>query len=209
MAYKDKEKQREARRKYDKKRAGKRSRVWACIVYPESVSEDWMDRLSDQHVPALISPLHNMDVVVTGELKKPHYHVMVLWKSPTSEDVARAVFEEIGVMMPPELVRSAKGYARYLVHMDDHDKHRYDETDVKGLSGISWKEIALDEGEEVDYILMEIEDYVDENNIISFRQLCRYARYERPEWIHVLHTRTIFIATYVKSVAWEVEQNSN
>lgn len=54
---------------------------------------------------------------------------------------------------PLEMVRSIKAYVRYLVHMDDLDKHRYSEADVSELCGASWGAVALDEHEERDRIL--------------------------------------------------------
>lgn len=206
MPYVDKEKRKEVQRRYDEKRRGKRSRSWACIVYPESAPEEWIEKLNEEHVPALISPLHDRDVTAEGELKKAHYHVMIIREQPVSGEQARAIFEKIGVKMSPELVKSVKGYARYLVHKDDHDKHQYDETEVKELSGANWKAMALDKEEEIDFVLTEIEDFIDDNNVLSYRQLCRYARMERPDWIHVIRTHTYHLTSYVKSAVWELTQ---
>lgn len=198
MATNSKEKQRE----YDARRA-KRARGWACIVYPESAPSGWLQTLSEQHVQALVSPLHDSDVTADGTPKKPHYHVLLMFEQPVQAKTAGDVFSKIGVTAPPELVKSVKAYARYLVHLDDHDKHRYSDDDVVELCGASWGAVALDEGEERDRILSEVEDWLDEQGVVSYRALCRYARQNRPEWMHVVRTSTIHLMAYVRSAAWE------
>ncbi len=203
MPIKDPEKLKAARARDNAKRAGKRSRGWACIVYPESVPDGWVDALSGAHVQILISPLHDSDVTADGEPKKPHWHVLAMFENPEPEQTARGLFDRAGVTAPPEQVKSIRAYARYLVHMDDHDKHRYSEDDVVCLSGASWGGAALDEWEERDRILSEIEDWLDDEGVTSYRQLCRYARAERPEWVHVVRTSTVHLMAYVRSAEWE------
>lgn len=200
----DSEKLRAARKRADERR-GPRSRGWACIVYPESAPDGWVEALRGQHVQALVSPLHDQDVSADGTPKKPHWHVLMMADQPVRESTAREVFAAAGVTAPPEQVRSVKAYARYLVHMDDFDKHRYSESDVLELSGASWAAAALDESEERDRALSEIEDWLDEQGCLSYRQLCRYARAERPDWVHVIRTCTIHLSAYVRSAQWEAD----
>ena len=126
-----------------------------------------------------------------------------MFENPVAEKQAREVFAAAGVTAPPEQVRSIKAYARYLVHMDDHDKHRYRDSDVVEIGGASWASVALDEHEERDRILTEIEDWLDEQGVDSYRALCRYARANKPEWVHVVRTSTIHLLGYVKSGVWE------
>ena len=196
--------ERERQHRADAKRAGKRTRAWACIVYPESAPEGWIDALRDTHQEILISPIHDSDVTATGEPKKAHYHVMALWSSPASESQARSLFELCGVTGAPEMVRNAKGYARYLVHLDDHDKHRYSEFEVTCLGGADWAKLADDTDNQTDRTLCEIEDWIDEFNVTSYRALCRYARKERPDWVRIVRTHTIHLSSYLRSVQWEL-----
>lgn len=196
----------EKQRVYDARR-GPRGRGWAFIMYPDSAPEKWIETLSDAHMEILVSPLHDKDVTATGEPKKPHHHVMLIFDAVVPEKKAKDVLEKVGVTQPPELLKSIKAYARYLVHMDDHDKHRYSEKDVLELGGAVWAYYALDEGEERDRILSEIEDWLDDQGVDSYRTLCRYARAYRPEWLHVIRTSTIHLIQYVKSMAWETAMN--
>lgn len=207
MPIKDPEKMREAKRRYDAKRAGKRTRSWACIVWLESAQDGWIESLKTAHIETMISPLHDSDVKATGEAKKPHYHVLALFPNPVPEKSAAEYFQLAGVTAPPELVKNARGYARYLVHMDDHDKHRYNERDIQCLSGADWKSIALDDGEATDQTLDDIETWIDESGCISYAALCRYARTERPDWTHTIRTHTIHLTALMKSILWEAQQS--
>lgn len=176
----------EVQQRADAKRAGMRARGWACIVYPDSAPEDWVGRLSEAHIQTLISPLHDKDLRADGAPKKPHYHVLAMFDNPVTELSAKNYFGRIGVTAPPEKVDTIKGYARYLVHLDDHDKARYNEREVTALAGASWASSALDEAEEVNLLLDEIEDFLADSGCVSYFALCRYARQERPEWTRVI-----------------------
>lgn len=206
MPISDQDKKKAAQQRADAKRAGKRARGWACIVYPESAPEDWVEKLNEAHIQTLISPLHDKDKRGNGEEKKPHYHVLAMFDGPVGESSAKAYFGRIGVTAPPEKIDTIKGYARYLVHMDDHDKHRYSESDVIALAGASWTACALDEAEEVNCLLDEIEAYIDESGCISYAALCRYARAERSDWTRVIRKNTIHLTQLLKSLQWEYEQ---
>lgn len=203
MPYKDPAKHREAVKRYDQKRKGLRTRSWACIVYPESAPEDWIERLKSAHIETFISPLHDSDVTATGERKKPHFHVLAFFPSPVPAVTAMEYFQLAGVTAPPEMVKNARGYARYLVHLDDHDKHRYDEAKIICLSGADWKAAALDDGEAADQTLDEIEDWIDKSGCVSYAALCRFARCNRPDWTHTIRTHTIHLTALMKSILWE------
>ena len=180
-----------------------KSRGWACIVYPDSAPEDWVSRLEDGHVQVLISPLHDQDVRGDGSSKKPHWHVLAMWDGPVTAAVAAQLFERMQVTAPPERVASLRGYARYLVHMDDHDKHRYDADDVVALCGASWAGVALDDSEQINSALDQIEDWIDQFGCFSYAALLRYARAERPDWTSVIRTHTIHLTALLRSLEWE------
>ena len=57
----------------------KRTRNWATVVYPESAPENWESALQELCIPAFISPLHDNDLNTNGELKKGHFHIMLLF----------------------------------------------------------------------------------------------------------------------------------
>ena len=88
----------EVQARADAKRAG-RTRNFATVVYPESAPADWMERLDQCHVAALVSPLHDRDTNPSGEPKKPHYHVLLMFESPADyESKVAPIFAEIGAV---------------------------------------------------------------------------------------------------------------
>ena len=56
-----------------------RARSWTAVFYPESAPKNWRVILDDLHVEWVCSPLHDQDLNPTGELKKPHYHLLVMF----------------------------------------------------------------------------------------------------------------------------------
>ena len=70
-----------------------RTRNFATIVYPESAPENWLDIIADLKIEVFISPLHDKDLNPTGEQKKPHYHVIIMFPSVKTEEQAKEVFD--------------------------------------------------------------------------------------------------------------------
>lgn len=220
MPIKDQQKLREARRRADAKRAAKRAgtrtRSWACIAWLDSAPDGWIERLKERHVPTLISPLHDKDIAYdeatdAQKIKKPHWHVLAMFENPVTEQQAQEYFCSAGICYtldgtpaPPEMVRGAKGYARYLVHMDDHDKYRYDDGGVMELGSVTWRSVALDPAEEVDMIQAEIERFVRQAGYDSYSLLLAYAADNRPDWAPVLRKRTMWARGMVQSYAYDV-----
>ena len=114
-----------------------RTRNYATVVYPESAPEDWQTILEECFVPAFISPLHDSDVNPGGEIKKAHYHVVIMFDSVKTIEQAVAVFEKIGGV-GCEKVNSIRGYARYLCHLDNPEKFQYPQEKVRALCGADY-----------------------------------------------------------------------
>lgn len=183
-----------------------RVRNFATVVYPESAPVDWQQILAGHFVPAFISPLHDQDTNPTGEPKKEHYHVMIMFEGKKSDDQAREIFDSIGGV-GCERVKSIRGYARYLCHLDNPEKAQYMPDDVRQLCGADYAStigLAIDKYKAID----EIMDYIDDNHIISYRDLLQYARKERRDWFRVLcDNGTYVILEYLKSAKW-TDQNT-
>lgn len=186
--------------------ADTRVRNFATVVYPESAPEHWQQILAEHFVPAFISPLHDQDLNPTGEPKKPHFHVMIMFEGKKSDDQAKEIFDSIGGV-GVERVKSIRGYARYLCHLDNPEKAQYMPDDVRQLCGADYAStigLAIDKYKAID----EIMDYIDDNNIISYRNLLQYCRKERRDWFRVLcDNGSYVILEYLKSAKW-TDQNT-
>lgn len=187
------------------KSATSRTRNFATVVYPESAPVDWQQTLAEQFVPAFISPLHNNDLNPTGEKKKDHYHVILMFDSVKTTDQAKEIFELIGGV-GCETVKSIRGYARYLCHLDNPEKAQYDPEQVRCLCGadyVSVCSLVIDKYKAIE----EIMDYIDSAGIVSYQELMVYCRRERRDWFRVLcDNGTYVIMEYLKSAKWTATQ---
>lgn len=204
MAKNSKEKQRE----YDKNRAG-RTRNYTAVMYPDDLPELWIDMINDTHVKWICSPLHDKDLTADGEPKKPHYHILFLFSNvKTVEqviDYLKDIFGEsdngsiIGVATP-QSVSDRCALVRYFAHMDDPIKAQYDVNDIKGYNGADPAEILRYNQSETIEMMTAIEQFIDDNCITEYSDLCRRIRIDRPEWYWVVVTRnTMHFTAYIRS----------
>lgn len=182
-----------------------RTSTWATIVYPESAPNDWMQLLDDAHVPAFISPLHDRDRDNSGNVKKPHYHVIIFYESLKSQRQAQELFETInGVGTEP--VKAPRAYTRYLCHLDNPEKAQYDVNEVIALAGANYP--LMMESPTSKYVLnQEMMDYCSKTGIVSYAELCMYARRSRFDWFRLLIDDGFFIERFLKSFNWTIMNN--
>ena len=183
------------------RKADARYRNFATVVYPDSAPEGWQEILSEQFVPTFISPLHDMDKNPTGEDKKPHWHVMVMFEGKKSLEQVEEIFNLIGGV-GVEKVNSLRGYARYLCHLDNPEKHQYFVEDVRTLCGADYTG-AIGLVTDKYKAIGEMIDFCIEHDIYSYSQLLEYCRVERFDWFRVLcDNGTVVIKEYLKSRSW-------
>lgn len=181
----------------------KRTRNWATIVYDVD-SLDWRDKLEDFCVPFFVSPLHANDIDPTGEPKKPHYHVLIMFDGVKTQDQAKEVFESIGGV-GCEKVASLRGYARYLCHLDNPDKYIYDINQVFSFGSADYFGIISLPTDKYDAIA-DMMDWIDREHCISFARLLRYARDNNEIWFRSLcDNSTVVMREYIKSYTWELD----
>lgn len=184
--------------------ATKRTRNYGCVVYPDSAPENWLDILGDEKTPCFISPLHDKDIDPQNQPKKPHYHVIFMYDSVKTEDQVRSVFEKFGGV-GLEVVKSIRGYARYLCHLDNPEKAQYDINLVRAMYGADYVDtisLAIDRH----VALTEMEDFCEQYNIMSFFVLARYASKNRSDWARILKdSGSIYMREYLQSRKWSVD----
>ena len=182
-----------------------KTRNYACVVYLDSAPDNWQQLLAENFVPAFISPLHDKDVNPTGEPKKPHYHVMIMFDNTKVPEQAMEIFSLIGGV-GCEIVKSLRGYARYLCHLDNPEKVQYFVDDVRCLCGSDYHGViglAVDKYKAI----QEMVDFCEVNNIFSFYHLLLYARSERFDWFRILcDCGTIIMRNYLKSRKWTFDK---
>lgn len=176
----------------------RRTRNFATIVYPESAPEGWQSLLSDQFVPAFVSPLHDHDINPDGERKKQHYHVLIMFDGVKTTEQAKEIFDLIGGV-GCEIVQSLRGYARYLCHLDNPEKFQYNQEEVCSYCGADYLScigLPTDKYKAI----KEMMDYCLSNQIESYSDLLEYASESHYDWFRVLcDSGTMVIKEYLKS----------
>ncbi len=180
-----------------------RTRNFATVVYPESAPDNWFQTLEEEFVPAFISPLHDKDKNPTGEAKKEHYHVLIMFDSTKTTEQAKEIFDKIGGV-GCEKVNSLRGYARYLCHMDNPEKFQYTVEDVHCLCGADYvASIGLPTDKYK--AIGEMIDYCKEHEVFSYSDLLEHCRENRFDWFRVLcDNGTVVMKEYLKSRSWSV-----
>lgn len=175
-----------------------RQRNFATIVYPDSAPDNWLDILRDMKVNCFVSPLHNEDVNPDGEIKKPHYHVLVMFDSPKAPDQFLEFITPIhGVGI--EKVNSIRGYARYLCHLDNPEKAQYDKEDVICIGSCDYLE-SISLSSDRYGVIRDMIDFCNSKSIILFSDLLLYASQNNETWFRCLCDNGAYVMKeYLKS----------
>lgn len=177
-----------------------RTRAWTAIVYPESAPDNWRAFLDDQHLEWVESPLHEFDVNPTGELKKPHWHIMITFEGPKSYDQVVAILEPLHCAAP-QRCHNQKSLVRYMCHLDNPDKFQYDISQIVAHGGVDVRDLLKPSSAERYTLIAEMCDFIAESNITEFFALMDYARIEKFDtWFPLLCDSSAYVVNqYIKS----------
>lgn len=174
-----------------------KARYWSFIVYPESTREDWQMVLCELGCVFAVSPLHDKDINPTGEVKKPHYHVLLEFEGPTTyKNVKENIADKINASFPVKVI-SLRGYYRYLTHLDNPEKAQYDVKDIKEYGGFRLELTTT----ETTRIKLEICQDIQDRNILEYEDICEYYRTitgDIDKW-EVVSNHTYFFDKYICS----------
>lgn len=178
-----------------------RTRNFATIVYKESAPDNWLEILQEELVPCLVSPYHDKDINPTGEVKKPHWHVLIMFDGVKSMKQAQAIVDKISGVGCRK-INSLRGYARYLCHLDNPEKAQYSENDVIQLCGADFQEIIQLQSDKYK-IIEEMCNFCEDHDIFSFYELARYSINHNESWKRALFDNSsFFMKEYLKSRQW-------
>lgn len=146
-----------------------RTRNWTFVVYPESAPENWREIISELRIPWIESPLHDKDVNPDGEIKKPHWHVMMMFPSNKSYDQIREITMKLRSPNPQKIVNE-KGMVRYFAHMDNPEKYQYSKNDIVAHCSADLSQLLEVTKTERYTLIREMIKFVRENNITFVRK---------------------------------------
>lgn len=150
-----------------------RSRVHALLLYPDDASHvEALKKIEQNYDYAYI--LHDCDVTEDGEVKKPHWHVVLRFKQAVWNT---AICSEIGLETNYiEQVRKMDNALLYLIHFNDADKYQYNKNDVKGTLKKKIDELInsqdKSEGEKVSELIEYITSQDKRVTVTEFAQYC-------------------------------------
>lgn len=183
-----------------------KKRNFAFLLYPESASPNWKQILINlkQHVFYIY---HDKDIILeTGEVKKPHYHIMIMYNSPRSSATVSKIAMTCGNNGYLEKIESKNKYMRYLIHLDNPEKYQYGFEDVISLGGADYiKEIrtGLETNNDKLKVISEMISFCNDNNIEVYADFLNYCVKHRMDWLKVLTSYSgRIIESYIKSNSW-------
>lgn len=181
----------------------KRSKNFTTLCYQESTEYGVMlESLNSLHVSYLISPLHHLDRTREGDFKKPHYHIVIIFDSLKSVPQVKDVLSSCAAdFVGCEIVNSLQSYARYLCHLDNPDKAKYDVKDVISYS-INYEALIQDKGDKY-AAFSRLVDYVVTNDITSFSSLLLYAKDNDVDMFHALVDNSYTAREFIKSYSMD------
>lgn len=184
-----------------------KKRNWAFVLYPESAPADWREQLQKAGLPCAISPLHDKDVNATGEPKKAHYHIILVYGSPTTFKNVESLTKRLNQPIPQPL-EQVRGYYRYLTHEDNPEKAQYCKADIQTLNGFSISDFVEMTKSEVTKYKREIIGFIQDNFMTEYADLldALMAGAGPEEWFDVASNNTLFFTAYLKSRRYRQEK---
>ena len=172
-----------------------KKRHWLFIVYPESAPEDWKEKMKLTGVQFAISPLHDKDRLVDGDLKKPHWHMIVIFDGPTTFMTA-ASYRGITNGPYPKVCENLRGSFEYFTHKNDPDKYQYSESDIELYNGF---EIDLS-AKDVLKIKKELSELILKQNITEYMEFNMYVQYYlEADYFDVASNNTYYFNSLISS----------
>lgn len=184
-----------------------RARIWAAIVYPESAPDGWRDILDQEHIEWAESPLHDSDVNPgTGEVKKPHWHIVLAFEGKKSFEQVRDLLAPINCPIP-QRCHALKGAVRYFAHLDNPEKFQYATAAIVGHGGFDVTSALAPTSAQRYQLIKEMQDWVKANHVTEMQDLMDEARDSHFEdwWPLLCDSAAYVMGAYIKSVRHRAE----
>lgn len=179
-----------------------KKRNWAFVLYPESAPADWREQLALSGLMGAISPLHDKDIDPTGEPKKPHYHVILVYGSPTTYNNVKALTDRLNQPIPQAL-EQVRGYYRYLTHKDNPDKYQYAESEIETFNGFRIADFVELSKSEVNEIKTELLELIRERLLTEYADFIELVMDTLDSTrFDVASSHTMFFNAYLKSARY-------
>lgn len=170
----------------EKRTRDERVRNWSFLVYPESAPANWRDMLDDLHIQWVESPLHEFDTNPSGDVKKAHWHVLLLFEGKKSYSQIKEITGTLNATVP-QICQSAKGLVRYMAHLDNPEKYQYSPSEIVAHGGVDIQDLLKPTSASRYVLIREMMQFVRERGITEYYQLIDYAMENRfDDWFPLL-----------------------
>lgn len=169
-----------------------KARYFTFLLYPESIPEDWVQRLELLDVPIAISPIHDKDLSdMDGQkYKKAHYHVIYVAKNPVTADSVRIKIKRClgdkSVALVKIVATSMENMYLYLTHESKDavakNKVKYSRKDIKLINNFDIDRYITLDVEDKEDMLNEVCDLIDEHDLANMRELRRFVKLRGSEY---------------------------
>lgn len=178
-----------------------RAKNWTIVLYPDSAPPNWRELIEDMYIEWVESPLHDKDLNADGEVKKPHWHILLMYGSLKSYEQVIELTNQLNCPIPKKC-HNSKALVRYMAHMDNPEKAQYDPSLIKSHGGVDLAELLRPSSSERYSIIRDMMTFVKANEIIEFQDLMDYAmNYKFDEWFPLLcDNSSIVMINYIKSI---------
>lgn len=175
-------------------------RNWTFVLYDDSCAKDWEEYLISTGVPFSYA-YHDKDFTEVGEIKKPHYHVLICFDGPTTyatmQDHAKRVGAANDVTQP---VGSVRGIVRYFCHKDNPDKYQYEEDIIQCRNGFDPKDYFNLTVTQQKALKKQLIHYIIDNDINEYSVLIETLLYSDDGDLYDIATQnTFFVTQYMRS----------
>lgn len=175
-------------------------RNWTFVLYDDSCAKDWEEYLISTGVPFSYA-YHDKDFTEVGEVKKPHYHVLICFDGPTTyatmQDHAKRVGAANDVTQP---VGSVRGIVRYFCHKDNPDKYQYQEDIIQCRNGFDPKDYFNLTVTQQKALKKQLIHYIIDNDINEYSVLIETLLYSDDGDLYDIATQnTFFVTQYMRS----------
>lgn len=178
-----------------------KKRNWAMVLYPESAPEDWRDQLRKTGLQCAVSPLHDKDTNADGEPKKPHYHVILVYGSPTTYRNVEGLTKRLNQPIPQPL-EQVRGYYRYLTHADNPEKAQYSAAEIETINGFDIRDFVEMTKSEVTRYKRELLAFIRDNDLMEYADLLDVlldGGETTADLFEVASNHTLFLTKYIAS----------
>lgn len=155
-------------------------------LYPDSADPDWLDQLCLIGKPFAVSPLHDRDIKEDGSPVKPHHHILLNWKAPTTFGYIERLWKSFN-QPRPQAVADPIGIFEYLWHKNEVTKAAYNEDDVKFYCKFDVAEVYELTKTEIRYMMDKLATHIKTFHITEYSDL--YWSIEDPDmrWVVSSH----------------------